>query len=327
MLQGYLICITQIELVISYMLQMGFGMHHPTVSGLLHVTLLLAATGTPTLSQPLDMSTHRPRESWAYSAGTLVGTILNTLTDLPAPAPESDIDPAFIATPFNDSYLPLWDPNFDLRGVPNLHMSAPLLDLTASSDATEPSTPTTLAPSPIPQPAQSFPFLSDPSKDTAPAASMTKIGFPETWSGPLPSEAASSVTGGQAQGDIYSAELQGYETKTAADGTVVASGTVQYKAQNGTVLWIEALTAPLVKRDVLEYVNFYTKYSASTQEEVRRGGKRCVYLCIYVRGCACTSLSIRNLVCIHVHTCHTSTNKPMICAQFEWHFLIHTSAV
>ncbi len=76
------------------------------------------------------------------------------------------------------------------------------------------------------------------------------------------------LAGGRAQGDIYSAELQGYETKTAADGTVMASGTVQYKAQNGTVLWIQALTAPLVKRNVLEYVNFYTKFAGSTTESV-----------------------------------------------------------
>jgi hypothetical protein len=239
---------------------MGFCMRHSTAGALLHVTLLLAATGTLTFSQPLDTSTHRPRESWAYSAGTLVGTVPNTLIDYPAPAPDSDIDPAFIATPFNDSYLPLWDPDFDLRGVPNLHMAAPILDPVVSGDASEPSTPTTLAPSPIPQPAQYSPFSPDPSKEATLAASMTQIGFPETWSGPLPSEAASSVAGSKAQGDIYSAELQGYKAKMAADGTVMASGTVQYKAQNGTILWIQALTAPLVKRNVLEYVNFYTNF-------------------------------------------------------------------
>jgi hypothetical protein len=211
--QGFLMCINPDGITISYMLQMGFGMRHLTAGALLHVTLLLTATDTLTFSQPLDTSTHHPREPWAYSPGTLVGTVPNTLTDLPAPAPDSDIDPAFIATPFNDSYLPLWDPDFDLRGVPNLQMAGPILDPTVSGDATEPSTPTTLAPSPIPQPAESTPFLSDPSKEIAPAASMTQIGFPETWSGPLPSEAASSVTGGKALGDIYSAELQGYETK------------------------------------------------------------------------------------------------------------------
>jgi hypothetical protein len=89
----------------------------------------------------------------------------------------------------------------------------------------------------------------------------------------MPSETASAAAGLKTKGDIFSAELQGYTETMTADGTVMASGTVQYKAQNGTVLWIQALTAPLVKKDVLEYVIFYSKFASSTASTVseRRG--------------------------------------------------------
>jgi hypothetical protein len=46
---------------------------------------------------------------------------------------------------------------------------------------------------------------------------------------------------------------------------VVASGVVEYTAQNGTVIWVEALTAPLVPRQQLEIDSFWMKFSLSAE--------------------------------------------------------------
>ncbi len=85
-------------------------------------------------------------------------------------------------------------------------------------------------------------------------------GTAHPWKSIFPVNAPAVQWLGQlAQSEVYSLVLQDFKTDTLADGTIMGSGNLTYATRNGTLLQINALSAPLVPQGVLNYTEFYLR--------------------------------------------------------------------